>query len=169
MALHSYRHAIILDCQREVGCVGLLQECSCSCLAAYNNACAPSPPHLTDTTVFFCTILARCMPCAFHCVILPSYLVSHFLSLSFSPSCQSPIQGGQPLPYGMGAAVDNEPKEISHSQMACEVVALVEYQVVEDLDMICEEEAVDEVLESVSGIEHSGKEEARQVKVYEMR
>ncbi|XP_071020652.1 uncharacterized protein [Oncorhynchus clarkii lewisi] len=88
------------------------------------------------------------------------------------PSCQSPTQGGQPLPYGMGAAVDNEPKEISHSQMACEVVALVEYQVVEDLDMICEEEAVDEVLESVSGIEHSGKDEvtvARQVKVYEMR
>ncbi|XP_055756428.1 uncharacterized protein LOC129835082 isoform X4 [Salvelinus fontinalis] len=88
------------------------------------------------------------------------------------PSCQSPIQGGQPLPYGMGATVDNEPKDISHSQMACEVVALVEYQVVEDLDMICEEEAVEEVLESVSGIEHSGKEEvtvARQVKVYEMR
>ncbi|XP_071235336.1 uncharacterized protein [Salvelinus alpinus] len=88
------------------------------------------------------------------------------------PSCQSPIQGGQPLPYGMGATVDNEPKDISHSQMACEVVALVEYQVVEDLDMICEEEAVEEVLESVSGIEHSGKEEvtvARQGKVYEMR
>ncbi|XP_029609403.1 uncharacterized protein LOC115194132 isoform X3 [Salmo trutta] len=95
-----------------------------------------------------------------------------FLTVRESPSCQSPIQGGQPLPYGMGAAVDNEPKEISHNQMACEVVALVEYQVVEDLDMICEEEAVDEVLESVSGIEHSGKEEvtvARQVKVYEMR
>ncbi|XP_071020644.1 uncharacterized protein [Oncorhynchus clarkii lewisi] len=95
-----------------------------------------------------------------------------FLTVRESPSCQSPTQGGQPLPYGMGAAVDNEPKEISHSQMACEVVALVEYQVVEDLDMICEEEAVDEVLESVSGIEHSGKDEvtvARQVKVYEMR
>ncbi|XP_064881606.1 uncharacterized protein LOC115138185 isoform X1 [Oncorhynchus nerka] len=95
-----------------------------------------------------------------------------FLTVRESPSCQSPAQGGQPLPYGMGAAVDNEPKDISHSQMACEVVALVEYQVVEDLDMICEEEAVDEVSESVSGIEHSGKEEvtvARQVKVYEMR
>ncbi|XP_036843635.1 uncharacterized protein LOC110531861 isoform X2 [Oncorhynchus mykiss] len=95
-----------------------------------------------------------------------------FLTVRESPSCHSPTQGGQPLPYGMGAAVDNEPKEISHSQMACEVVALVEYQVVEDLDMICEEEAVEEVLESVSGIEHSGKDEvtvARQVKVYEMR
>ncbi|XP_042184403.1 uncharacterized protein LOC112260080 isoform X2 [Oncorhynchus tshawytscha] len=95
-----------------------------------------------------------------------------FLTVRESPSCQSPAQGGQPLPYGMGAAVDNEPKDISHSQMACEVVALVEYQVVEDLDMICEEEAVDEVSESVSGIEHSGKEEvtvARQLKVYEMR
>ncbi|KAM9400897.1 uncharacterized protein ACWYII_030692 isoform 2-T2 [Salvelinus alpinus] len=94
------------------------------------------------------------------------------LTVRESPSCQSPIQGGQPLPYGMGATVDNEPKDISHSQMACEVVALVEYQVVEDLDMICEEEAVEEVLESVSGIEHSGKEEvtvARQGKVYEMR
>ncbi|XP_052353088.1 uncharacterized protein LOC118369143 isoform X25 [Oncorhynchus keta] len=95
-----------------------------------------------------------------------------FLTVRESPSCQSPAQGGQPLPYGMGAAVDNEPKDISHSQMACEVVALVEYQVVEDLDMICEEEAVEEVAESVSGIEHSEKEEvtvARQVKVYEMR
>ncbi|XP_031648045.1 uncharacterized protein LOC109906761 isoform X3 [Oncorhynchus kisutch] len=95
-----------------------------------------------------------------------------FVQGTAGPSCQSPAQGGQPLPYGMGAAVDNEPKDISHSQMACEVVALVEYQVVEDLDMICEEEAVDEVSESVSGIEHSGKEEvtvARQVKVYEMR
>nr|XP_046176341.1 uncharacterized protein LOC124008818 isoform X4 [Oncorhynchus gorbuscha] len=95
-----------------------------------------------------------------------------FLTVRESPSCQSPAQGGQPLPYRMGAAVDNEPKDISQSQMACEVVARVEYQVVEDLDMICEEEAVDEVSESVSGIEHSGKEEvtvARQVKVYEMR
>ncbi|CAB1345091.1 unnamed protein product [Coregonus sp. 'balchen'] len=83
-----------------------------------------------------------------------------FLTVRESRSRQPPIQGGQPLPYGMGATVDNE------------IVALAEYQVVEDLDMICEEEAVKEDLESVSGMEHSGKEEvtvARQVKVYEMR
>ncbi|XP_041723803.1 uncharacterized protein LOC121554340 isoform X2 [Coregonus clupeaformis] len=83
-----------------------------------------------------------------------------FLTVRESRSRQPPIQGGQPLPYGMGATVDNE------------IVALAEYQVVEDLDMICEEEAVEEDLESVSGMEHSGKEEvtvARQVKVYEMR
>lgn len=148
-----------------MGCVDLLQECSCSCLAAYDNAFEPSHPHLTDITVLFALFLQGACPVLFSLI----YLVSLFVSLSFSPSCQSPIQGGQTLQYGMGATVDNEPKEISHSQMACEVVALVEYQVVEDLDMICEEEAVDEVLESVSGIEHSGKEEARQVKVYEMR
>eukprot|EP00063_Salmo_salar_P087244 XP_014062079.1 PREDICTED: EH domain-binding protein 1-like protein 1 isoform X8 [Salmo salar] len=82
------------------------------------------------------------------------------------PSCQSPIQGGQTLQYGMGATVDNEPKEISHSQTTCEVVALAKCQVVEDLEMICKEEMEEEV------IEHSGKEEvtvARQVEVYEMR
>ncbi|XP_029615722.1 uncharacterized protein LOC115198142 isoform X3 [Salmo trutta] len=82
------------------------------------------------------------------------------------PSCQSPIQGGQTLRYGMGATVDNEPKEISHSQTTCEVVALAKCQVVEDLEMICKEEMEEEV------IEHSGKEEvtvARQVEVYEMR
>ncbi|XP_036814065.1 uncharacterized protein LOC110500887 isoform X3 [Oncorhynchus mykiss] len=86
------------------------------------------------------------------------------------PSCQSPIQVGQTLRYGMGATV--EPKEISHSQTTCEVVALAKCQVVEDLEMICKEEMEEEVIESGSGIEHSGKEEvtvARQVEVYEMR
>ncbi|XP_031688358.1 uncharacterized protein LOC109897114 isoform X3 [Oncorhynchus kisutch] len=88
------------------------------------------------------------------------------------PSCQSPIQVGQTLRYGMGATVDNEPKEPDHSQTTCEVVALAKCQVVEDLEMICKEEMEEEVIESGSGIEHSGKEEvtvARQVEVYEMR
>ncbi|XP_024229595.1 uncharacterized protein LOC112214800 isoform X2 [Oncorhynchus tshawytscha] len=88
------------------------------------------------------------------------------------PSCQSPIQVGQTLQYEMGATVDNEPKEPDHSQTTCEVVALAKCQVVEDLEMICKEEMEEEVIESGSGIEHSGKEEvtvARQVEVYEMR
>ncbi|XP_052315338.1 EH domain-binding protein 1-like protein 1 isoform X2 [Oncorhynchus keta] len=88
------------------------------------------------------------------------------------PSCQSPIQVGQTLRYGMGATVDNEPKEPDHSQTTCEVVALAKCQVIEDLEMICKEEMEEEVIESGSGIEHSGKEEvtvARQVEVYEMR
>lgn len=145
-----------------MGCVDLLQECSCSCLAAYDNAFEPSHPHLTDITVLFALFLQGACPVLFSLI----YLVSLFVSLSFSPSCQSPIQGGQTLQYGMGATVDNEPKEISHSQTTCEVVALAKCQVVEDLEMICKEEMEEEV------IEHSGKEEvtvARQVEVYEMR
>ena len=145
-----------------MGCVDLLQECSCSCLAAFE----PSHPHLTDITVLFALFLQGTCPVLFSLI----YLVSLFVSLSFSPSCQSPIQVGQTLRYGMGATV--EPKEISHSQTTCEVVALAKCQVVEDLEMICKEEMEEEVIESGSGIEHSGKEEvtvARQVEVYEMR
>uniref|UniRef100_A0A3P8Y865 EH domain binding protein 1-like 1a n=1 Tax=Esox lucius TaxID=8010 RepID=A0A3P8Y865_ESOLU len=82
--------------------------------------------------------------------------------------CQSPVQVGQTLPYGTAATVDNKPKD----QTACEVVALVEYEVVEDTDKICEKKEVEEVSESDSKLEHCGKEEItvdRQLEVFDMR
>ncbi|KAJ8008101.1 hypothetical protein DPEC_G00101270 [Dallia pectoralis] len=85
---------------------------------------------------------------------------------------QFPIQAGQTLSYGKVATVDNKPKDITQGQTACEVVALADIEVVANPDILCKKKAVEEVSDSDSKLEHSGKEEItvdRQLEAHDMR
>ncbi|KAL0970429.1 hypothetical protein UPYG_G00241830 [Umbra pygmaea] len=86
--------------------------------------------------------------------------------------CQSPIQVGQTIPYGMIATVDKKTKDNSLNETACDVVAVAENTFLEDLDFINERKAVEDFSESDSGIEYSETEKVtvnRQLEVNEMR